>query len=228
MSMESTMVRFGGFFRTLPPAVMVLSIASFGCGSSEDTTQWETTPTVSTTAQLEFRVDSLKNANRRLQDQVDATAAENRTLTAKVAELETKVSEAAAAPKVAAVAPSDMNAAYEAAVGQWRKKNYSGAIDQFQNLLNSGIETRLAGNCHYWIGESYFGLKQYNEAIQEFQKVMGYTHSPKKDYAQLMLGNCFERLGDKASAKDAFEKLVSTFPASALVKDAQAKLAKMK
>lgn len=226
MIKESTMAHCGGLIGMPSLAVLILSIASFGCGSSEPTTEWETTPTVSTTAQLEFRVDSLKNENRHMQEQVDATAAENRTLTAKVAELETKLADATAAPKV--VAPADMSAAYEAALGQWRKKNFTGAIDQFQGLLNSGIDVRLAGNCHYWIGESYFGLKQYNDAIQHFQKVLEYKHSPKKDYAQYMLGNCYQQMGDKASAKDAFDKVVSTFPASPLVKKAQDKLARLK
>ncbi len=226
MTKVPTMVYAGGFFGALAFGILALSLASFGCGSTEESTDWETTPTVSTTAQMEFRVDSLKNENRRLQDQVDATAAENRTLTAKIAELETKLTAAAAAPKV--TPPADMTAAYEAALGEWRKKNYTGAIDQFQNLLNSGIEVRLAGNCHYWIGESNYGLQKYNEAVQEFQKVMEYKHSPKKDYAQLMLGQSYERLGDRASARDAYEKLVSLFPASPLVKRAQDRLAKLK
>ena len=45
------------------------------------------------TAMLEIRIDSLHNENRRLKDQVDAVVTENRKLTARNAELETKRTE---------------------------------------------------------------------------------------------------------------------------------------
>ena len=48
---------------------------------------------------LEYRLDSLQNENRRLQDQIEAVASENRKLTARNAELETKLTEAMAAPE---------------------------------------------------------------------------------------------------------------------------------
>ena len=55
--------------------------------------EWETQPAVSSTAMLEYRVDSLSNENRQLKDQVEAVVTENRKLTARNAELETKQSE---------------------------------------------------------------------------------------------------------------------------------------
>ena len=56
---------------------------------------WESAQAVSPTAQLEYRIDSLQSENRRMKEQVNAMAAENRSLTAKNAELETKLTEAA-------------------------------------------------------------------------------------------------------------------------------------
>ena len=58
-----------------------------GCGPSEEAMEedWETLPTVSPTAQLEYRIDSLRNENRRMNDQVEALAAENRSLRARIA-----------------------------------------------------------------------------------------------------------------------------------------------
>jgi len=42
-----------------------------------------------------------------------------------------------------------------------------------------------------------------------------------------MIGNSYAALGDKAAAKDAYSKLVSNYPESALVERAKAKLSKL-
>ncbi|HTY60347.1 MAG TPA: tetratricopeptide repeat protein [Bacteroidota bacterium] len=178
----------------------------------------------------------MKNENRRIKEQMDALAAENRTLTARNAELETKLNEATAAAKTPAVsaptttAPSaavgDVSGAYNAALGEFRRKNFQEAANQFEAILNSGTD-KLVDNCHYWIGESLYGMKKYDEAIKHFETVLGYSGSGKRPYAQLMIGNSYMALGDKAAAKDAYSKLVSTYPSSSLVEKAKEKLAKL-
>jgi tol-pal system protein YbgF len=215
----------------LTATVCLLSLVALGCGSSESSTEdWETTPTISPTAQLEYKVDSLTNENRRMKEQVDAVTAENRTLTAKNAELETRLTEAMANAKPAPMpAPSgDLRSAYESAVSLVRQKNYTDAIDQFQGLLKAGIADDLASNCHYWIGESYYGLRKYQDAVQAFEMVFDYKKSSKKDDAQLMIGNSYYAAGNKEAAKEAYQKLVSGYPTSPFVSKAEAKLAKLK
>jgi tol-pal system protein YbgF len=223
----------------LIPATFALGLAvvAVGCGSSEeDTESWESTPAVSGTATPEAKADSMKNENRRIKEQMDALAAENRTLTARNAELETKLNEATAAAKTAApTAPTattpsapvgDVSGAYNAALGEFKKRNFQEAANQFEAILNSGSE-KLSDNCHYWIGESLYGMKKYDEAIKHFETVLGYQGSGKRPYAQLMIGNSYMALGDKAAAKDAYSKLVSTYPSSSLVEKAKEKLTKL-
>lgn len=215
----------------LIPATFALGLAvvAVGCGSSEEETEsWETTPTVSATGTPEVKPDSMKNENRRIKDQVDALSAENRTLTARNAELETKLNEAAKAPAIAtpSVPIGDVNGAYNAALGEFRRRNFQEAANQFEAILNSGTD-KLAPNCHYWIGESMYGMKKYDEAIKHFETVLGYPGSGKRPYAQLMIGNSYMGLGDKAAAKDAYSKLVSSYPASSLVEKAKGKLSRL-
>jgi tol-pal system protein YbgF len=223
----------------LIPATFVLGLAvvAVGCGSSEeDTESWESTPAVSGTATPEAKADSMKIENRRIKEQMDALAAENRTLTARNAELETKLNEATTAAKAPAVSaptmttPSapvgDVSGAYNAALAEFRKRNFQEAASQFEGILNSGTD-KLADNCHYWIGESFYGMKKYDEAIKQFETVLGYPGSGKRPYAQLMIGNSYMALGDKAAAKDAYSKLVSTYPSSSLVEKAKEKLTKL-
>jgi tol-pal system protein YbgF len=233
MSNDPQSVRHLSVFLIPATFALGLAVVAVGCGSSEEETEsWESTPTVSATATPEARPDSMKNENRRVKDQVDALAAENRTLTARNAELETKLNEATAkataapAMTTSSVPMGNVTGAYNAALGEFKRRNFQEAANQFEAILNSGTD-RLAPNCHYWIGESFYGMKKYDDAIKHFETVLGYTGSGKRPYAQLMIGNSYSALGDKAAAKDAYSKLVSNYPVSSLVEKAKAKLSRL-
>ena len=91
------------------PGIVLIALAMVGCGSAEQAMDEEfgTVSQGSPAAQLEYRIDSLMSENRKLRDQVEAVTGENRRLTARTAELETKVAEgmtaAQAAPQVRAM-----------------------------------------------------------------------------------------------------------------------------
>ena len=228
--MRSNDRRFNILAGLMPVAALVLSLSVFGCGSSEESMEeWESAPAVSPTAMLEYRVDSLQNENRRLQDQIEAVASENRKLTARNAELETKLTEAMAAPQVTTPeekAPS-VPGGYDGALAKFQAKDYAGAIVDFKALLDSGIEASLADNCHYWIGESEYAQKHFKSALSTFQNITELPRSGKKADATFMIGNCQLALGNKTAAKEAFQKVVADFPTSALVEKAKAKLTKL-
>ncbi len=232
MSTDSPSVRLSFFAGLLGGVFAILSLTTLGCGASEESTEeWESTPTDSPTARLEYRADSLTNENRRMKDQLDALSVENRNLTARNAELETRLNEAMASPKAAppsAVSSgSGSSSDYDAALSLVRKRDYNGAIQQFDALLKGGIQEDLAGNCHYWIGESYYAMRKYDDAQKHFEMVFDYKKSHKKEDAQLMIGNCLLASGNKAGAKEAFQKVVNNYPGSPLAKKAQDKLAKL-
>ncbi len=214
-------------------ALLILSAVAVcsGCGTVEEstteTTTWTEPTPASTPSPLEYRIDSLMTENRRLRMQVDAMAAETRNLTARNAELETRLNEALATPK-APPPPADMTSGYSTALGEYRRKNFSGAVSRFDALLNAGISENLADNCHYWLGESYYGMGKYREALEQFQKVFSYAHSEKKGDAQMMIGNCYLAQRDNAAARNAFEKLISNYPVSPHIAKAKEKLARIK
>jgi tol-pal system protein YbgF len=212
---------------------LFFGVLLYGCGTVDESTSdtWDNTetPAISETARLEYRVDSLTNETRRLNQQLEALSTENRNLTARNAELETKINEMAAAPKPEPTpAPAmDVASGYDGALAAFRGRNFSGAISAFEALLNGNVREDLADNCHYWMGESYYGMKQYTQAAEQFKMVLDYKRSEKKDDAQLMLGNTYLAMGDKAAAKDAYNKLISTYPISPFVQKAQEKLARL-
>ncbi len=231
--MSSNALRLRAMVGLVPVLVMLVALTTAGCGSSgESMEEWTQTPAATQTSMLEYRVDSLKNENARTRDQLEAVSGENRKLTARNAELETKLNEALAAPKVEAPppAPTPANAAsaYEAALGKFKARDFQGAIADMEALLNGNVEQKLADNCQYWIGESYYALKNYKEALKQFTTVLGLPRSEKKADATLMTGNCQAALGNSAAAKEAYEKVVSDFPTSPSVEKAKNRLAKMK
>ena len=118
-------------------------------------------------------------------------------------------------------------AAYEEALGAFKSKKYDDAAASFQKMLDDKVPDEIADNCHYWIGESDFGKKKYSDAMAEFDAVLKYRRSGKKGDAQFMIAQCYERTGQKAKAKEAFEKVVKDYPTNAHVKKAKARWAKL-
>ena len=103
---------------------------------------------------------------------------------------------------------------YQQALSQFKERNYQSAIPLLNELILSDPNNSLSDNCQYWIGECYYGLINYNQAIAEFEKVFSFANSNKSDDAQLKLGICYLRLGDKAQARAEFDRLLSVYPSS--------------
>ncbi len=103
---------------------------------------------------------------------------------------------------------------YEAALQKFYARQYKETIRDFTQLMSSNPDNRLASNCQYWIGESYNALRQYRKAINAFNAVLRYNASYKFDDALLMSGLCHLKIGDKSTAREEFQQLVSRFPDS--------------
>lgn len=201
---------------------LLASLATSGCGSGQSAQDEQL---FSQTAMYQYRIDSIASENHRLMQQIDALASENRSLTGHAADLEMRLKEAQTPPPAPVI--TDMSAAYAAALGQYRKRDFSGAMQQFEQLVNNGIREDLADNCHYWIGECLYGMGKYSDALHHFETAKGFAHSEKKDDSQIMIGNTYAAMGNKTAAREAYNKLISSYPASPYVKKAHEKLAKL-
>lgn len=187
-------------------------------------------------SQLQSELDAMKTENMQLKDENAALQQSNRDLTNKISDLEAANAALTSTPKKTetvkvtkrAAAPGSSSAedirAYESAIAKTKSRNYRDAINELQSLLNSGIKDDYADNCHYWLGESNFQLKEYAQAIQHFQQVQGYKFSEKKDDAQYMIARSYELLGDRNKGRAEYQKLVEMYPTSEFVKRARAKL----
>ncbi|MHB1398567.1 MAG: tol-pal system protein YbgF [Trichloromonadaceae bacterium] len=98
-----------------------------------------------------------------------------------------------------------------------------------QEFLKKYPQDPLAVNAMYWIGESYYGEKKYENAILQFQDVIQkYGDHPKVASALYKQGLSFQALGDNKNAKVILKKVVDTFPLAEEAKRAKEKLATIK
>jgi TolA-binding protein len=189
-----------------------------------------------TKEQLQADLDALKSENMQLKDENSSLQQTNKEFSTKISDLEAANAALASAPKksepvkikkrqtIAGKSSAEEIRAYESAINIAKGKDYRNAMGELQTLLNSGIKDDYADNCHYWMGECNFQLKDYAQAIQHFQLVQGYHYSEKRDDAQLMIAQSYERLGDRQKAHGEYQKLLDMYPTSEYAKRARAKL----
>jgi len=203
----------GTILRISLPALMILLVVWAGC-SSREATRTEQKPMEAMAPQPskeKLKIDSLETENVNLQQKLIKLEQDNSTLGSRLSDAEAKLKaemEKAAAPPP----PPPVTATYEGAHKAFEEKKYDDAIQMFQALLDGGIAEDMADNCHYWIGESNFGKKAFAEAVKHFEMVTQYKVSEKKGDAYFMLGRCYEAMGDKAKAKEMYEKVVKDYP----------------
>jgi tol-pal system protein YbgF len=118
--------------------------------------------------------------------------------------------------------PSDKAGLYAAA----RKKldaGDSGAARQFlTEFLSKYGKDELAGNAQYWLGETYYAEKRWNDAIVEFQKVLkDHRGSEKTPDALLKIGMAFQNQKDCKNAMLFFDEVQQAYKSAPAAKVAR-------
>lgn len=135
------------------------------------------------------------------------------------------------APAQVASAPgaADESRVYEAAQNQRRIGNYQGAIIAFQSFITQYPRSTLAPRAQYWIGDSYFNLRDFKSAIANQQKLIGtYPDSPSVPDALLNIASSQVELGDTTTARKTMDGLVERYPASEAAEKAKRRLATLR
>ncbi len=130
-------------------------------------------------------------------------------------------------PKQKATLSDDYAADYEKALELFKKREYNQAADLFSSLLESDRSHSLADNCQYWLGECYYGMKKYEIALAEFQKVAAFSKANKADDAQFKIALCFLQLKKYPTAREELNRLIANYPESEYVTRARAELEKI-
>ncbi len=126
-------------------------------------------------------------------------------------------------------AGQDEQTAYRAAFDLLKDGKYREAARAFADFLQKFPQSPLAANAQYWLGEAYYGAKDYKQAIQEFEKVRTlYPDSPKVPDATLKLGYSYYALKRWKAARKALEEVVERFPGTSVARLAEQRLKRMR
>ena len=94
--------------------------------------------------------------------------------------------------------------------------DYVDAEKAFRAFVTAHPDHKLAGNAHYWLGETYYVRNDFNSAARTFAE--GYRKFPKSAKGPdnlLKLGLSLARLGSKQDACATFARLSKEFPKAA-------------
>jgi tol-pal system protein YbgF len=118
---------------------------------------------------------------------------------------------------------------YERVLALFRNGDLDGARQGFTSFLEEYPNSELAPNARYWLGESYYGKKDYRRAIDAYDKVeLDYPRSEKVPAALLKKGYAYLALKDKKRASSVFKQVVTLYPKSPEAGKASDKLAQLK
>jgi tol-pal system protein YbgF len=109
---------------------------------------------------------------------------------------------------------------YELAYGYVLHKDYALAEKAFSDFLKNNPSDKLVPDAHYWLGESYFQRKKYQDAADSYLIVVrNYEHSDKAPDSLLRLGQSLAAIGQKEMACASLGEVNRKYPrASASVK----------
>ena len=105
--------------------------------------------------------------------------------------------------------------AYDAALDQFKRGDYPGAIAGFQAFVKTYPRSPLASSAQYWVGNAQFARKDYRTAIiAQRQLLQLWPDSAKVPDALLNIASAQAELGDSVAARRTLEELIGKFPQS--------------
>lgn len=118
---------------------------------------------------------------------------------------------------------------YRNALNDYAKGDYELAISGFQNHIELYPNSSLVPNARYWLGESYYSRKNYDQAVTEFALfVKQHPDHPKVVSALLKQGFAHLETGDKSRGRTILNHLLKQFPKSQEARWAKERLSQIK
>jgi tol-pal system protein YbgF len=113
--------------------------------------------------------------------------------------------------------PEIEKAAYKAAFGLIRERQFDASIEALLAFLNDFPQGSLVGNAHYWIGEVHMVQGDTSLAIQSFEYVIReFPDNRKIPLALYKAGVAYQKLGDIDKAKKLLQRVLQEYPGSSV------------
>ena len=106
-------------------------------------------------------------------------------------------------------------AAYDAALAQFRGGDFRGAIGSFQQFIGRYPSSAYVPAAQYFIGSAYFALKDYKSSIAANQVIVDrYKDSPRAPEALLSIADSQLQMADKRAANRTLTRVLQEYPDS--------------
>lgn len=124
------------------------------------------------------------------------------------------------------VSDSEIDREYRHTLDVYFAGDYQSAIKLLNEFLRKYPDHRLAYTATYFKGECLYLLARYNESMEIFESIFQ-GRGKKAPDALMMLGNCWEKLGEKNMARASWNNLIADYPQDELAVAAKYKLSKL-
>ncbi|MFI4999529.1 MAG: tol-pal system protein YbgF [Reyranellales bacterium] len=119
----------------------------------------------------------------------------------------------AMAPGASAAGAAGADQLYHDAFKMLQDGDYAGAEKGFRTFVQRNPQHVLAGNAQYWLGETYYARRDYQNAMAAFAEgYKVYKASPKGPDNLLKLGVTLAVLGRKSDACTVFARFNQDYP----------------
>ena len=124
---------------------------------------------------------------------------------------------------------AEAEASYRAAFGLLKAGQYDESIAAFNTFLQQYPGSEYADNAQYWLGEAYYVKRQFEPAIEHYQRLAtDYPQSQKRSHALLKVGYCYHELGLSDQALNVLDALKTEFSGSAAARLADERIQRIR
>jgi len=124
--------------------------------------------------------------------------------------------------------PDERTKTYDAAYQAFNNKQYKASREKFEAFIKDYPKNDLTDNAQFWIAETYYAEKYYEDAILAYETLLKkHPDSEKTGSALLKQAFAFIEISDAKTGKIILNKLIEKYPDSKDAELARKKLAEL-
>jgi tol-pal system protein YbgF len=180
--------------------------------------------------QKDFYID-LDSRLRRIEQPVvgsdtDSSVVEGAPVAVAAAVVPAAVVPAAVVPVASDTVATDAESSeYQEAFNMFKIGRFKGAISKFKSFIENYPTSKLLPSSHYWIGNSYYAMRDFKRAIYVQQElVKDFPDSVKVPDAMLNIASSQKEINYTTASQKTLKDLITKYPISEAAKKAKLRL----
>ena len=123
------------------------------------------------------------------------------------------------------VATDAESSEYQEAFNMFKIGRFKGAISKFKSFIENYPTSKLLPSSHYWIGNSYYAMRDFKRAIYVQQElVKDFPDSEKVPDAMLNIASSQKEINYTTASQKTLKDLIAKYPISEAAKKAKLRL----